>query len=231
VADPVAVSRAWALRILLDTVDRSGDEPATAPKWVRENVPWLARFWGDGLRRASRLAINQATLDWSRSDPDGLLEAARHIAAKKPVSENNDAQRLMEICTAETNPSGPKVRHYFIEQLLRVRPEALVEAVQILNTHRDDVVRVMSRYGYSDPPTIGGYLDRELPNPNISARALQSTRGRTGLILVCPSFLSQATPVVFSLVSADTLEVPRRKFQANRTASARANRSTPKACQ
>jgi len=25
----------------------------------------------------------------------------------------------------------------------------------------------MSRYGYTDPPTIGGYLDRELPNPNI----------------------------------------------------------------
>jgi hypothetical protein len=52
-----------------------------------------------------------------------------------------------------------------------VRPEALVEAIGMLNAHRDDVVRVMTRYGYIDPRTIGGYLDRDLPNPNIDPAA------------------------------------------------------------
>jgi 4-amino-4-deoxy-L-arabinose transferase-like glycosyltransferase len=167
VVDPVAVSRAWALQTLLDAPDRSGNEPPSAPRWVRELAGWLARFWGDGLRKASRLTINQTILDWSSSDPEGLLAAARHIAAKQPLKANKDAERLMEILTTETNPDGPKMRHYATEQLLRVRPEALVEGVQILNAHRPEVVRVMSRYGYTDPPTIGGYLDRELPNPNI----------------------------------------------------------------
>ena len=37
------------------------------------------------------------------------------------------------------------------DELLAVRPEALVEAVQILNAHRDEVVKVMTRYGYTDP--------------------------------------------------------------------------------
>ncbi|MFI5456717.1 MAG: glycosyltransferase family 39 protein [Isosphaerales bacterium] len=165
VADPVAVSRAWALRIVLDTADRSKDDPPAAPPWVRDHAPWLARFWGDGLVKARRLALNETILDWSRSDPEGLLAAARHIAAKQPPEGNKDAKRLMELLTTETNPNG--LRHYFTEKLLQLRPEALVEAIELLNTHRDEIVRVMSRYGYTDPRTIGGYLDRDLPNPNI----------------------------------------------------------------
>ena len=47
--------------------------------------------------------------------------------------------------------------------MLAARPEALVEAVQILNAHRDEVVKIMTRYGYTDPLAIGGYLDRDLP--------------------------------------------------------------------
>ena len=39
----------------------------------------------------------------------------------------------------------------------------LIEAVEILRTHRDAVVQVMTRYGYTDPEAIGGYLDRDLP--------------------------------------------------------------------
>jgi len=48
--------------------------------------------------------------------------------------------------------------------LLGARPEALVEAVQILNAHRDEIVTIMTRYGYTDPKAIGGYLDRDLPS-------------------------------------------------------------------
>jgi hypothetical protein len=68
---------------------------------------------------------------------------------------------LMELMTAEASPKGP--RHYLLEQLLNRRPQALVEAIQILNAHRDEVVKVMTRYGYTDPQSIGGYLDRDLP--------------------------------------------------------------------
>jgi hypothetical protein len=163
VADPLAVSRAWALQVLLDAPDRSGNQPPAAPLWVRRHAPGLARFWGDGLRKARRLTLNQRILSWSRSDPDGLLAAARHLAAKRPLTESKDAARLIALITTESRPNGPKIRHYLTEQLLRIRPEALVDGVLILNRHRDEVTRVMTRYGYTDPLTIGGYLDRDLP--------------------------------------------------------------------
>ena len=37
-----------------------------------------------------------------------------------------------------------------------------MEAVQILNAHRDTVIEVMSNFGYTDPKRLGGYLDRDL---------------------------------------------------------------------
>jgi Dolichyl-phosphate-mannose-protein mannosyltransferase len=160
VADPVAVSRAYALKTLLDDADRSPPPPPAAPGWVRDHVPWLARLWGDGLIKPKRLALNQDILAWSRSDPAGLLAAARQLAAKRPNEEDKDAHRLMNLMTAEANPKG--ARHYLTEHLLKLRPQALVEAIQILNTHRDGVVKVMTRYGYTDSRSIGGYLDRDL---------------------------------------------------------------------
>jgi hypothetical protein len=166
VADPVSVSRASALHILLDDVDRGGDDPPAAPRWVRRNVAWLARFWGDGLKKARRVTLNRRILEWSRSDPEGLLDAARSLAAKRPPTESRGAQRLMALITTEPHPTGPKVRRSatdLLTQLLRIRPEALVEGVQIMNAHRDEVVKVMTRYAYTDPATLGGYLDRDLP--------------------------------------------------------------------
>jgi 4-amino-4-deoxy-L-arabinose transferase-like glycosyltransferase len=165
VADPVAVSRAWALRTLLDAPDRSKPGPPAVPAWVHEYVPWLGRLWGDGLKKAHRLALNQAVLDWSRSDPQGLLAAARQIASKQPINETSQAQRLLDLMTVDSNPKGRQIRRYLTNELLRLRPQALVEAVQILNAHRDEVVKVMTRYGYTDPNQIGGFLDRELPAP------------------------------------------------------------------
>jgi hypothetical protein len=175
VADPVAVSRAWALFVLLDAADRSRPDPPASPAWVRRYVPWLRRLWGDGLLAdydasgrllriyVYRLAVNERVLAWSRSDPDGLLAAARHLAAKRPIREDAEARRLFSLITAESDPNGPQVRHDFLAQLLAARPQALVEGVQILNAHRDEVVRIMTRYAYTDPMCVGGYLDRDLP--------------------------------------------------------------------
>jgi Dolichyl-phosphate-mannose-protein mannosyltransferase len=165
VADPVAVSRAWALQVLLGGTDLSAPEPPAAPAWVNDRFAWLARFWGDGLWKAKKLTLNQAVLDWSRSDPQGLLETARHIASGRPPKENTNSQRLMDLITAESDPRRP--RHFRAERLLVIRPEALVEAVQIINAHRDTVERILTRYGYTDPRTLDGYLDRDLPNPYI----------------------------------------------------------------
>src|SRR5207244_4185023 len=85
VDDPVAVSRAWALFVLLDAPDRSRPDLAAAPAWIREVVPWLGRLWGEGLIKVRRLALNESVLAWSRSDPEGLLAAARHIADRQPI--------------------------------------------------------------------------------------------------------------------------------------------------
>jgi Dolichyl-phosphate-mannose-protein mannosyltransferase len=161
VGDPVAVSRAYALKLLLEAADQSAPAPPAAPPWIRAHMPWLARLWGDGLVEVKRLALDPNILAWSRSDPEGLIAAARLIAAKQPSERGKNSQRLMELMTAEASPKGP--RHYLLEQLLNRRPQALVEAIQILNAHRDEVVKVMTRYGYTDPQSIGGYLDRDLP--------------------------------------------------------------------
>ncbi len=124
--------------------------------------PLAARFWGDGLKKAHRLTLNQAVLNWSRTDPEGLLAAARKIAASPSIEQDHGGQRLLDLLTAETNPNGPKVRRDLLDQLLEARPHALVEAVQIINNHRDEVVTVMTRYGYTDHASIGGFLDRDL---------------------------------------------------------------------
>ena len=161
VADPVAVSRAYALKTLLEAPDRSGSPPPAAPPWISDHIPWLARLWGDGLVKVRPLALNQDILAWSRADPAGLLAAARHIAAIRPIEQGSNAQRLMDLLTAETGQKG--VKHYLTKQVLDRRPEALVEAIQMLNEHGDEVVKIMTRYGYTDHRSIGGYLDRDLP--------------------------------------------------------------------
>lgn len=176
VCDPVAVSRAWALFVLLDAADRTPPDLPAAPAWVRRRVPWLARLWGDGLlaeydadgrlikKRIYRLGLNGPVLDWSRSDPDGLLAAAQRLAREGTRSEDEGAQRLLALLT---NGDANRRRLWldFVEQLLAARPEALVDGVRILNAHRDEVVRMMTRYAYTDPTRIGGYLDRDLPEP------------------------------------------------------------------
>ncbi len=90
------------------------------------------------------------------------MAAARRIVGKQPIEDDENAQRLLALMTNEVNPKGTQVRHGYTDLLLASRPEALAEAVQILNTHRDEVLNVGTRYGYIDPSRIGGYLDRDL---------------------------------------------------------------------
>jgi hypothetical protein len=167
VDDPVAVSRAWGLFLLLDALDRGRHNPPAVPAWVRNHIPWISRVWGDGLEKVPEPALNEPVLAWSRSDPDGLLAAARHIAAGKPIKSAVQAQRLFDLMTTQSNHNSRVVQVDLTKQLLAARPQALIEAVRILNAHRDEVVLIMSRFGYTDPNLVGGFLDRDLPNPNI----------------------------------------------------------------
>jgi hypothetical protein len=164
VADPAAVSRAWALQVLLDATDRSRPDPPAAPEWVRTYAPILDRFWGDGLKKIHRLTLNQGILDWARSDPHGFLEASRFLAAHKGPGDDPDARRLVGLITDDPSPQTVKTRTFVLDRLLKARPEGLVEAARILIQHTDEVVKVMTRYGYTDPRTIGGFLDRDLTN-------------------------------------------------------------------
>jgi hypothetical protein len=162
VSDPVAVSRAWGLFVLLEAPDPGRPTGPAAPEWVTAYVPRLGRLWGDGLTKAPALAINQGMVDWSRSDPEGLVAAARYLAAGRPLEENENGRRLFTLITADRSEQGSLMRREFLSQLLAARAEGLVEAARILCGHRDAVIAVLGRYGYTDAKWIGGYLDRDL---------------------------------------------------------------------
>jgi hypothetical protein len=166
VSDPVAVSRAWALFLLLDAADRSPDDSPAAPAWVRNHIPWLGRLWGDGPDKIPRPALNEPILAWSRTDPKGLLAAARHIAAGESIENDKPARRLYHLMTNQANHINRAVQLDLVSQLLTARPQGLVDAVKMLNAHRDGIVKIMTRLGYTDPSLVGGYLDRDLPHPD-----------------------------------------------------------------
>jgi 4-amino-4-deoxy-L-arabinose transferase-like glycosyltransferase len=140
VADPVAVSRAWALELLLDAPD---------PKPKEEN-------------KVNRLTLNQKTLEWARTDPQRFLAAAKFVADHHGEVKDEDARRLVDLVIMQPNPKAVETRRFLLDRLLKARPKALVEAAQVLINDPAAVVHVLTRYGYTDPRAIGGYLDREL---------------------------------------------------------------------
>jgi hypothetical protein len=158
VADPVAVSRAWALHLLAGGTDGRPHPPgghAPLPSRVRRLAPWLGRFWGEGLMLAPLPGADEAILAWARDDPDGLRAEARAIVGGRPGAER--------LATILTRFDGPAPEQRFAAILLRARPRALIEAVEILIARPEAVRWVLGRYGYTDPDAIGGYLDADLP--------------------------------------------------------------------
>jgi hypothetical protein len=156
VADPAAVSRAYALELLLDAPDDRPPDRPSAPEWVRRYAPFLGRLWGEGLTKMPRLGVNQRVLDWARRDPDGLLAAAQLLAERRqPGNDPHALQLWNELRRIRSYP-------FFVEWLLRARPEALVEAVRIVIERPAAVQSVLRRYSYTDPDSIGGPLDNDL---------------------------------------------------------------------
>lgn len=164
VASPEAVARAWALWLLTDAPDTLPPEEPRVPEWVRNHAPFLGRFWGEGLTRVARLNAHEPTFTWARSDPASLLRAARLLAEHRgQPGDDPEAQRLRAIL--DRYPQ-------FVAPLFKTRPEALVEAVQILVDHPDAVLHVVKRYPYTEPaaPDLR-YLDAGLasePPPSVA---------------------------------------------------------------
>lgn len=172
VVDPQAVARTYALTLLASSPGPKPDPVrAPLPDWVRSRLPILARFWGEGLVGPSdRPGVFEPAFAWARSDPDGLRTAALDLAAGE--SDRPDFQRLRAILTRNNQPGLVEGLHL----LLTNRPEAIVEAVAILIEHPDEVRAILLRAGYTDPKSIGGYLDRDpSARPTDSATPGRST--------------------------------------------------------
>jgi hypothetical protein len=159
VVGPEAVSRAWALQLLTDAPDRTPARAPLAPAWIRRGAPWLARLWGDGLTRARPLSVNESIFAWAARDPNMLRDAARAVAERR---DSPQARRLLAILTRYDKP---KEGHSASETLLRSRPQALPEAVEMLIRRPDAIRRVLTRYSYTDPASIGGDLDDGIRPP------------------------------------------------------------------
>jgi hypothetical protein len=159
VAEPLAVSRAWALQLLLDAPSGGAPDPPGAPEWVRAHIPWFAWFWGDGVPKSRRLNIFKRSFDWAARDPEGLRNAARTLASRQ-MPLDDGARKLLAILQRH-DPLDPPGR-LASERLLRGRPAALVEAVEILITRPGDVRTVLTRHPYTGDDMIHGYLDKSL---------------------------------------------------------------------
>ena len=173
VADPLAVSRAYALRMLADAPDPLPPDRPKVPAWVDRYVPWLGRLWGRGLTKIARLSLNQPIFAWAKNDPKGLRVAAeglakRAVADPKPLIEMAQKKARRE----KFEPLGDEGQDRLLNVLMRDpngtavlvqgRPKALVEAVEILIAHPNEVRKVMTRSAYTDLDAIGGPLDRDL---------------------------------------------------------------------
>ena len=121
-------------------------------------LPSLARS-GEGADLSRPPAVHEPSFEWAKRDSEGLRAAARKLVERRPIDDDLDALRLQRILTRDILPIDSGGRLF--ERLLHARPEALLEAVAILIQRADDLRNVMTRHVFTDPATIGGYLDRQ----------------------------------------------------------------------
>ncbi|WP_422926695.1 glycosyltransferase family 39 protein [Singulisphaera sp. PoT] len=168
ILDPVGVSRAMALWMLLDSREQERQPRVEVPAAVSEYAPWLARFWGQGLERLATKRPNDSIFAWAQNDPSGLRKAAESIAQSHGKDEGQDAQRLLAMLQRFDNPREPGGK--FSERLLSARPQAIVEAVDMLIQHPNELRTVLMNQAYTDTATIGGYIDRDLKTTSTGSK-------------------------------------------------------------
>ncbi|WP_435020558.1 glycosyltransferase family 39 protein [Tundrisphaera sp. TA3] len=175
IASPKAVARAWALDLLTQNGPAPVQPVVLAPRFVRD-IPVLgrplSRLWGEGVAEAPPPRVDDAVLDWARSDVEGLRRAARALIDRTPIEPGSGAARLRSLLGLDGDPAGWRPQ---AQTLLRIDPEALLDAIQILHARPDAVRSVLLRPGYTDPSSLGGPLDRDLPAP-VAEGPAQETR-------------------------------------------------------
>ena len=142
VIDPVAVSRAWALQALLDGSGERDSRPIGAG--VGATARAVARPVSGAMDspRSRPLAILSDVLDWSRSDPEGLLAAARYIAAKRPLEEDTNARRLMRLDDQRAQ-SQTVCAIITRRSCCTLGPRPWSRPSRCLNAHPDEIERVL----------------------------------------------------------------------------------------
>jgi 4-amino-4-deoxy-L-arabinose transferase-like glycosyltransferase len=166
---------AW-VRKFAPWLGRLWGDGLTKAKPLTVNEPMLA--WAkrdpEGLRRAARLIVDWALADsaavrrarrlllsWDRNDhrgPDVAFQAAvEAVLARPPFAGQPEAAELFRQLSRYDGQAP------FSTDLLRRRPEALADAVEILIRRPDDVRAVLLRTGFTDPAKVGGPLDQGLP--------------------------------------------------------------------
>jgi hypothetical protein len=140
VADPEAVSRAWALWLL-----------ASSPA---EGEKASAKVGGASLAPEPR--VYEPIFQWAAERPESLRLAARRLVESRddPAGFADDAGVSELRATIDRAYAGRAAR-----VLLNARPEALLEAVEILVRRPNAIRNTLLREPYTDPETIGGFLD------------------------------------------------------------------------
>ncbi len=152
VADPDAVSRAMALWLLCHGTEGQPRVSATSsPAWVRSFVPFLGRFWGDGLSRVPTPSINEEIFQLASENPKALRLAIDRITNRQAIYEPIDLRVKSFLDRDDCRPQR--------DLILNSRPQALRDAVDILIRRPADLKRVLTHAGYTDPGSVNGYLD------------------------------------------------------------------------
>jgi len=162
VIDGSATARAWFLFHLVPIHHLDPQGEPRVPVGGSEGASLLGRLWGEGLSPLPNPAVYEPIFEWAREDPDGLRAAAKRIARDKSPGDEPGARRLMAILTRKQNGMAESYLEALLRWHLRHEPEAMIEAVEIVIRHPDELRKVVTRCSYTDPDSIGGPLDEWL---------------------------------------------------------------------
>ena len=124
VADPAAVSRAWALADLARRPRSQQARPARGPGLGPQITPrGSAASGATDWTKAHRLALNQNVLDWSRTTPRACWPPPSQLASKQPTNEPHGAQRLFDLMTTRSDAArAGRSGVTSLNEVLRLRP-------------------------------------------------------------------------------------------------------------
>jgi 4-amino-4-deoxy-L-arabinose transferase-like glycosyltransferase len=129
-------------------------EPESLRASARVLVAWAKQTEGSVLSQRSR-----EIREWLAENGGRVPETIPKTFAK--LEPFNAQPRVFELYATMVRYDE---KLPFSSDLLKKHPNEFLDAIQILCARPDEVRRVLQRYSYTDPDSIGGYLDSELPH-------------------------------------------------------------------